>query len=158
MPANDQTSERTTSARKLKELCTLALNVKNRTTAASGELGEAIARAVENNHLDRKAFSMVKSLYISFKKDPAKASVVLRNFDVYREALAIDDMLSDELPLEQDEAETDDKPNGKRAKAKKGGKSGKGTKASISEAAERSQREVDRLKEKFSNGGAPAES
>ena len=51
-----------TSANKLKALLRSAKNTAEQVTTLSGALGEQIANAIEDNHLHRKAFSMIKAL------------------------------------------------------------------------------------------------
>ena len=51
------------SEKKLKSLLRQADKAHSETRSISGDLGEAIRGAIENDHLHRKAFAMVKALH-----------------------------------------------------------------------------------------------
>lgn len=48
--------------KKLEDLLRLGRNTKKRAQSAAGEFGDAVGKAVENGHLDRKAFAIVRGL------------------------------------------------------------------------------------------------
>ena len=53
----------TIAPNKLKALLRASKKTKEQTSALSGELGQMVANAVENDHLHRKAFSFTKQLH-----------------------------------------------------------------------------------------------
>lgn len=101
-------------ATKLPPLSVLKSLLKQSATAASkvselnGDVGQAIASAVEKHNLHASAFKTARKLE---KMDPVKLNAWLTHFDDYRAKLELDKKAGDSLPLE-DEEEGDEAAGG----------------------------------------------
>src|ERR1700761_1727735 len=71
----------------LDELAKAKRDTKKRTQSISGTLGQKIAEAVENKHLDRKAFSIACQLDAL---DDEKLHITYHNLLYYMEALGVE--------------------------------------------------------------------
>ena len=69
-----------TPGKKLKALLTKSKSVSTEMHELSGSLGQAVANAVEHDHLHRKAFSITKTLH---KMEPEKLAETLAHLDYY---------------------------------------------------------------------------
>lgn len=105
-----------TSGKKLKSLLASARSTQSDITELAGTLGEEIKTAIENNHLHRKAFNIVKGLD---RMEPEKLRECWEHLEHYMEAAGLNERIAsaprltmgeggdDPTELEADEAEQD---------------------------------------------------
>lgn len=107
----------------LEELAKAKRDTKKRVQSMNGTLGEKIAAATENKHLDKKAFGIACALD---QLDDERLHVTYFNLLYYMEALGIEKRATaqEEMfvngggePSDDGEDGCDDKPKGRRKKA-----------------------------------------
>jgi hypothetical protein len=93
-----------TGVKTLKELLALARTTKNNVAEMAGTLGQAIANAVENKHLHRKAF---RSVVAEDRMEPDKLADFYDHQEYYRDVLGLHERAKNapRLPMEGEEAE-----------------------------------------------------
>lgn len=103
-----------TPANKLKSLLKKAKDTSRDTRELSGSLGQAVANAVEHDHLHRKAFNIVKTLNAM---EPEKLAETMYHLEHYLEVSGINERVAKVGRLDlgdqredTDEAEGADKP------------------------------------------------
>ena len=95
----------------------------------SGSLGEHIKSAAETKNLDRKAFSMVRSLE---RMSAMKLMTTLACFDYYRDVLKLDDLAAKQGELKIARQEAGEEEPGEPSQKRKGGKGKNGKTAEAS--------------------------
>lgn len=85
----------------LETLLKMSKRIKDQTQLLSGEAGQAIANAVENQHLHKKAFSHIKALD---RMEPERLADYMEHFDHYFVAAGLEDRVRKvmKLPLDGD--------------------------------------------------------
>jgi hypothetical protein len=81
-PVKPSEVRETISANKLKSLMASARSVGKQVTEIAGGLGQQVKDAVENNHLDRKAFNVMR---MADKMEPERLAEFLENLEDYFE-------------------------------------------------------------------------
>lgn len=121
--------------KKLRSLLSSARSAQADITEIAGGMGEAIAKAVENDHLDRKAFNMVRALD---KLEPDRLADVLENFEHYLDISGLNERAASapRLPIgeedgDHNESEADEREQDRALAAKNGAKNGKGAEAKV---------------------------
>lgn len=79
----------------LKRLISKSASAKADRDKINGDLGQAIAKAVEDSNLHASAFKLVNKLQ---KMDAVKLNAFLTHFDDYREKLELDKLAAVDLP------------------------------------------------------------
>lgn len=79
------TVEKVIPKKELLSLVRKAVQTKKKTSSIAGELGESVKYAVENKHLNKKAFSLIVS---TDQMDELKRNDFWRSVDIYREMMA----------------------------------------------------------------------
>jgi len=110
--------------KKLRSLLSSARSARADISEIAGGMGEAIAKAVENDHLDRKAFNMVRALD---KLEPDRLADVLENFEHYLDISGLNERAASapRLPIgegddgDHNESEADEKEQERALAAKK---------------------------------------
>ena len=82
--------------------------LKNRSGKATSEMGGLISNAVENKHLDKKAFSIFRALKKLGDSDPQKLGTTLTCLDYYRDIGGLDKIVEDNPTLDIERQETKD--------------------------------------------------
>jgi hypothetical protein len=77
----------------------------------TGSMGEAVAKAVENQHFDRTALGMVRKLYKMSKSNPHKLAVTLPHLLAYIDDLGLDQIADANAGMDMGEGD-DDAPQG----------------------------------------------
>ena len=85
-PNSEHLVERIVDKNLLASLVKMSKSTKERTSSISGEFGEKVKSAVENGHLDKKAFAIACSIFKI--NDELRRNAVLRNVPLYFDMLA----------------------------------------------------------------------
>lgn len=117
--------------KKLRSLLASARSARADISEIAGGMGEAISKAVENDHLDRKAFNIVKSLD---KMEPDRLADVLENLEHYLDISGLNERAASapRLPIgeegdgDHNEAEADEREQDRATAAKNGAANGAG--------------------------------
>jgi hypothetical protein len=78
----------------------------------TGSMGEAVAKAVENQHFDRTALGMVRKLYKMSKSNPHKLALTLPHLLAYIDDLGLHHIADANAGMDMGEGEDDDAPQG----------------------------------------------
>lgn len=124
--SEDTGTKKAIGKKELESLIRRTGSLANEVSTASGKIGEMIANAVEKNHLHRGAFGIVRKLHKMGKDNPAKLAEFLFNLDLYREHMALDEMLPDDMLPDRagkrsKKGATEAPPKGARLRAVEGG-------------------------------------
>jgi len=78
--------------------------------STTGAIGEAVAKAVENQHFDRTALSMARKLFKLAKDNPLKFSVTFPHLLAYCDDLSLDQIAAESrgLPINGEGDEDED--------------------------------------------------
>lgn len=108
MPKKDESKVKQISVNALQGLLKLARSTKNGVAELAGSLGAAIASAVENKHLHRKAF---RSVIAEDRMEPAALADFYDAQDYYRDVLGLTERAKNapRLPMEDDADNSDGK-------------------------------------------------
>lgn len=92
--------------RLVKRLESMAADARSKT----GEMGEVTAKAVENQHFDRTALSMVRKLYKMAKSRPQQLGITLPHLLAYIDDLELDKIADENrgMDLESDDDTADE--------------------------------------------------
>lgn len=123
---------------KLNELLYKARTTRNDTSELSGQLGKAVSEAVEKNHLNRKAFNIIKGLD-RMRQDPEKLADVLEAVEHYLDISGLQAVADkvQKLPFgERSGADHDEKEGGDAADGTQGDGAASGTVVQMRQAAE----------------------
>ncbi len=93
-------------------------NYKKDAQAISGTIGEAIAKAVETQHFDKKALGIVKGLYQMSINRPEAFAITLPHLLAYIDDLGLDQVANEARGMDldsedDDESEQSESPAGK---------------------------------------------
>lgn len=83
-------------ANDLKNLMRQVEALKKQGQSITGEIGQKISNAVENKHLDRNAFGMIRKLH---NMAPGKLMTTLACFDFYRQVFDLDEQAAEQGEL-----------------------------------------------------------